>query len=322
MHKFSSSTIWSKEQVITHLQLEPLGFEGGYYRETYRSSRRIEGIDAQGYSGTRSAGTAIYYMLTPQTRSLMHRLRTDEIYHFYLGDPVELLRLGPEGDSERVILGSDIMNGQRVQYGIPAGHWQGSHLCEGGAWALMGTTMAPGFELADFELGQRRDLVSTYPHESELISTLTPEVAYTTDYELVAETKELAHARTRAWVSLCAGLGASEDESLAEQVRLAPEPGSRWYILQQSDRKIVGYLHLQDPTPSSAESELFWGMVGGDPRSRLQQVLPIWLDIYQQRKIGRAQIISYSPTEDSERNLLRQLGWSDASSRMVLHLSK
>jgi predicted cupin superfamily sugar epimerase len=103
----------------------------------------------------------------------MHRLPSDEVYHFYLGDPVEMLQLHPEGRSEIVFLGRDIAAGQRVQVVVPTGTWQGSRLVEGGEFALMGTTMAPGFAQSDYEGGTAEELGDLYPDRWELIRRLS-----------------------------------------------------------------------------------------------------------------------------------------------------
>ena len=166
----------SADQIVNHLQLEPLPHEGGLYRQTYYASERIE-ADAlpERYRGTRPFCTAIYYLLTqaPDSFSALHRLKTDEIYHFYLGDPMEMLMLHPNGSSERVILGHDLLAGQQVQLVAPAASWQGSRLVEGGHFALMGTTMAPGYEQEDFELGEGDELVAEHPDRVDLIRALT-----------------------------------------------------------------------------------------------------------------------------------------------------
>src|SRR5207245_2095434 len=98
------------------------------------------------YGTDRWAGTAIYYLLTPDTFSALHRLPTDEVYHFYLGDPVEMLQLWPDGSGRVGTLGQDVRAGQLLQVIVPRGVWQGSRLRPGGAFALLGTTMAPGFD--------------------------------------------------------------------------------------------------------------------------------------------------------------------------------
>lgn len=157
------------ETIIAALGLEPHAVEGGYFRETYRSTESIPRA-----AGTRSVGTAIYYLLTPQTVSAMHRLPGDEIFHFYLGDPVRMLQLGPDGISQTLTLGSDILAGQALQIVAPGKTWQGSHLIEGGEFALLGATMAPGFDYADYEPGKRGELIAQFPDRAELIRRLTP----------------------------------------------------------------------------------------------------------------------------------------------------
>lgn len=150
--------------VMRILGLEPHAGEGGYFRETYRSGGRIPASALSGdYGGDRSFGTAIYYLITPDSFSALHRVRGDEVFHFYLGDPVEMLRLYPDGSGEELILGPDIAAGQFVQCAVPGGVWQGMRLTAGGEFALLGTTMAPGFEFEDFELGDRSRLAREYP---------------------------------------------------------------------------------------------------------------------------------------------------------------
>jgi predicted cupin superfamily sugar epimerase len=157
------------DRVIAALRLQPLPREGGYYRETYRSPQRLAGAAAK------NASTAIYYLLTPDTCSALHRLAADEVYHFYLGDPVELLLL-EEGSIGRVVtLGPDVFGGQLVQTVVPRGVWQGSCLRPGGAYALLGTTVAPGFDFADYEPADRRPLLAAFPEFADRIVQLTGE---------------------------------------------------------------------------------------------------------------------------------------------------
>jgi len=160
----------SAKEVIERLGLSPLPKEGGYYRETYRSARVFEPV---GFPGRRSFGTAIYYLLTSETSSAMHRLPGDEVFHFYLGDPVEMLMLYPDATSEIIVLGPDL-DAMRVQHVVPAGTWQGSRVVEGGDWALLGTTMAPGFDFADYEQGTRK-LLEMYPDRADILRQLLPE---------------------------------------------------------------------------------------------------------------------------------------------------
>jgi len=161
-------------EIVKKLNLEPLRDEGGYFSETYRSGLRIPGGTLAGSQvGDRSLATAVYYLLTPDTFSAIHRLASDEVYHFYLGDPVEMLQLQPDGSSDTIVLGPNLLQNMRLQVAVPGRIWQGSRLLPGGEFALMGTTMAPGFDPADFELGRRGDLIAQYPDERNLIGSLT-----------------------------------------------------------------------------------------------------------------------------------------------------
>jgi predicted cupin superfamily sugar epimerase len=119
--------------------------------------------------------TSIYYLLTPDTFSAMHKLKGDEVYHFYLGDPVEMLNLYPNSQWKTVKLGHDIANGATVQHVVPHGVWQGSRLIEGGKFALMGTTMAPGFSFKDCSFGSRKALSDEWVACASLIEKLTRE---------------------------------------------------------------------------------------------------------------------------------------------------
>jgi hypothetical protein len=162
------------ERLKSLLRLEPLPVEGGYFVQTYRSQETIprEALPAR-YPDARSFATGIYYLLTPDTFSALHRLRGDEIYHFYLGDPVELVQLGPDGAGSVITLGPDLFEGMQLQTVVPHGVWQGSRLRTGGRFALLGTTVAPGFEFMDCELGHRRTLLDGYPSFRNLILALT-----------------------------------------------------------------------------------------------------------------------------------------------------
>lgn len=164
------------QEIIERLRLRPLPREGGWFAETYRAAGAIpEEPLGRGYGGARSFGTAIYYLLTPDTFSALHRLRGDEIFHFYLGDPVEMLLLRRDGSREIVTLGNDLAAGMQPQFVVPGGVWQGARLRAGGRFALLGTTMAPGFDWADFEAGEREPLVARYPKCESLIRALARE---------------------------------------------------------------------------------------------------------------------------------------------------
>lgn len=156
-------------RIIELLGLEPLPVEGGLFRETWRSEA-AEPIPAGGV-----IGTAIYFALTdePDSFSAMHRLRETEIWHFYTGDPVALLLLHPDGSVERPVLGPDVLAGQRPQVIVPPGVWMGGALSPGGRFALLGTTMAPGFTPSSFETGGRDRLIADWPEAAAEIEQLT-----------------------------------------------------------------------------------------------------------------------------------------------------
>jgi predicted cupin superfamily sugar epimerase len=155
------------EDVISVLGLEPHPLEGGFFRETYRTSQKLLGQD-------RSLATAIYYLLTAQSFSRMHKLPGDELFHFYVGDPVEQLQLRPDGAGEVVTLGHNVSAGHRPQVLVPGGVWQGAALAAGGRFALLGTTMSPGFAYPDYRAGDRAELQKLFPSFAAIIERLTP----------------------------------------------------------------------------------------------------------------------------------------------------
>lgn len=168
---------YSVEELIEYFDLKPLPIEGGVFVQTYKSEEIIpfDALPERYPQVKRHFGTAILYLFTPDQDSFsaLHWLPTDEIYHFYLGDPVEMLCIDPEGGSQRVYLGQDFRNGQHIQYVVPRGWIQGSHLKRGGRFALVGTTMAPGFDETDYHGCERQAMLQKYPKEAELIRQLT-----------------------------------------------------------------------------------------------------------------------------------------------------
>jgi len=160
------------EILIELLNLEPLPIEGGFFRRTYLADESLTGWPER-YHNPKAISSAIYYLLRATDFSAFHRLATDEVYHFYLGDPVELVQLVSEGDGAIVILGQTLTAGQRVQTVVSRGVWQGSRLKAGGQWALLGTTLAPAYADSDFELGNRESLMKDYPDWIEYIQALT-----------------------------------------------------------------------------------------------------------------------------------------------------
>lgn len=164
----------SADEVIARLGLQPLPGEGGFFAETYRTAWNLDPLTMPEYfPEARSAATAIYFLITPDQFSALHRLRGDELWHFYLGDPVHLVTIDSKGDVESFRLGHDLVNGEIPQALAPAGRWLGCALVPGGEWALLGTTMTPGFDPADFELGDRAALLAEFPHAGEIIHRLT-----------------------------------------------------------------------------------------------------------------------------------------------------
>ena len=150
--------------------------EGGYYKVTYTSDDILsEEKLPKRYKSKRALSNAIYYLLEPGIFSAFHRLESDEIWHFYAGDPVELSLIHPDGRSETVILGSDVLGGEKPQFPVRRGTWEGAKLVDGGKYALLGTTIAPGYEEADFEIGDRKTLLEKFPSHGDLIRSLTNE---------------------------------------------------------------------------------------------------------------------------------------------------
>lgn len=157
----------SAEELRQLWQLTTMPQEDVLFIPTYESAGR--GPDGKPLC------TAIVAMVTGQAGSFsdMHRLPTDEIWHFYLGDPVELLLLHPDGRDELIILGTDVLAGQRIQATVPSGAWMGARLRPGGEYGVYGNTMAPGFVPSDFELADQAELTRRWPHRAELIAALT-----------------------------------------------------------------------------------------------------------------------------------------------------
>jgi uncharacterized protein len=158
--------------LIEHLGLQPHP-ERGYYAETYRAAGEVRPF---GRDVTRSASTAIYFLVTAdQPTTALHRLASDEVFHFYEGGPLDVLRLGPGEKWDVARLGLDLAAGERPQLVLRAGTWFGTELMSGATHCLLGCTVAPGFEFADFELvhGNEHDLIARYPGAAERIRRLS-----------------------------------------------------------------------------------------------------------------------------------------------------
>jgi hypothetical protein len=158
---------------IEKLRLEPHP-EGGYFRQTYRSELVIarEALPA-GFTGKRAASTAIYFLLEGRNFSAFHRLRSDEVWHFYAGGPLIVHAIEPSGEHSSILLGNDPDAGEALQAVVSAGCWFASHVADWKTFAVVGCTVAPGFDFEDFEMGKREELVARYPLQREVIERLT-----------------------------------------------------------------------------------------------------------------------------------------------------
>lgn len=163
----------SAADIIEILSLKPHP-EGGYFREIYRTPGRIpaEALPTE-YGGERSYCTAIYYLLEGDACSKLHRIASDEIWHFYLGDPLVVAEIDPAGQTRETTLGPDLKSGHILQHVVHAKRWFGAYLPPDSGWALVGCTVAPGFDFADFEMGKRDELLKQFPAAKDIIEKLT-----------------------------------------------------------------------------------------------------------------------------------------------------
>jgi predicted cupin superfamily sugar epimerase len=154
------------QELIDTLGLVPHP-ERGFYAETYRASARIA---SKAHAGKRSASTAIYFLVVDdEPATSLHRLKSDEVFHLYEGGPLEILQLRGDGSVVVSRLGLDIAAGERPQAVVPAGTWFGTELVAGATHCLVGCTVAPGFEFADFELAEGPELEARYPSAADRI---------------------------------------------------------------------------------------------------------------------------------------------------------
>lgn len=151
------------EELIAHYNLEPIPREGGLFRRTWAGPERPDG---------RPEGSAIVALLTADDFCALYRLPSDEIWHFYLGDPLHLLLLAPDGTTRTTVLGPGLRDGQHLQLTVPARTWMGARVAPGGAWTFFGCTMAPGFTYEGYEHGDPGDLTARYPAEAARIAEL------------------------------------------------------------------------------------------------------------------------------------------------------
>lgn len=158
---------------IQHLHLLPHP-EGGWYRESYRSSENIlPAALPSRFSDERAFSTAIYFLLEQGNFSAFHRIQSDEVWHFYAGDAIEVIEIHPDCSLHCTVVGAKVWEGETPQHVVPAGVWFASRVKEGGGFALVGCTVAPGFDFADFHMAEREVLLREYPEHQQTIRELT-----------------------------------------------------------------------------------------------------------------------------------------------------
>ena len=163
----------SIQTIIEQLDLKPHP-EGGYFKETYRSNGFIkqDSLDAQ-YEGERNYCTCIYFLLTSESFSALHRIKQDEIWHFYEGATIRLHMISNNGKHTEHLIGNDLNHGEVPQFVVPGGHWFAAEVLGQDTYALVGCTVSPGFSFEDFELKSRKELVMLFPHLEKTITKLT-----------------------------------------------------------------------------------------------------------------------------------------------------
>lgn len=155
-------------QWITQLDLQAHP-EGGYYRRSYTASSMLS---SESFPTPRPVASAIYYLLPATQHSCLHRIRSDELWHFYAGGRLTIYVITPEGELQHLKLGLDISQGECPQQLVPAGYWFGAEVTQG-EFVLAGCTVAPAFDFADFDLGKTEELLATYPQHVAVIQRLS-----------------------------------------------------------------------------------------------------------------------------------------------------
>jgi predicted cupin superfamily sugar epimerase len=148
--------------------------EGGYFKEVYRADESIlkEHLPAR-YSGERSFATSIYFLITSESFSAFHKIKSDETWHFYYGSPLTLHIIDKSGNYTEINLGNNPDEGEVLQFTIPHGNWFAANVNENNSYALLGCTVAPGFHFDDFELGKKDELARKFPQHEKLIKKFT-----------------------------------------------------------------------------------------------------------------------------------------------------
>jgi uncharacterized protein len=161
------------EFIVKELNLLPHP-EGGYYKETYRSEGKIpHAFLSPDFSGDRNMATGIYFLIKKGNFSALHKIKSDETWHFYYGDALEVIEIDTEGNLKITKIGSNIIEGESFQYTVKANTWFGSRVSNNGNYSLVGCTVYPGFDFNDFELANREDLIKLFPQHQNIITELT-----------------------------------------------------------------------------------------------------------------------------------------------------
>ena len=161
------------EKIIKKLDLQPHP-EGGYFKEVYRSKTEIPGhVLGENFNGDRNCSTSIYFLLTSENFSAFHRIRQDEIWHFYMGSAIDLHVITEKGDHKKYIIGNDLEADELLQLVVPAGDWFAAEVNKPDSFALVGCTVSPGFSFEDFELPSRYELLNKFPQHRDLITKFT-----------------------------------------------------------------------------------------------------------------------------------------------------
>ena len=160
------------EQLIKQYDLQPHR-EGGWYKQTYKSNELVPLTALPGrFGGDRVFSTAIYFLLEKGNFSAFHKIKSDECWHFYAGDPLKVFVIDQNDDLKTITLGNDVNKGERFQYVVPANCWFASRPAPGSEYSLVGCTVAPGFEFEDLELADGKSLAALYPQHSSIIKEL------------------------------------------------------------------------------------------------------------------------------------------------------
>jgi uncharacterized protein len=161
------------ETLVKELDLLPHP-EGGYYKETYRSEAKIaHSCLPTDFKGDRNMATSIYFLIEKGNFSALHKIKSDETWHFYYGDALEVIEINEQGKLTITKIGNNLQNRETFQYTVKANTWFGSRVSEDGNFSLVGCTVYPGFDFNDFELANRQNLIEIFPQHHNLIKELT-----------------------------------------------------------------------------------------------------------------------------------------------------